>query len=165
MYFATKADLVYSLASHRDEVISYLKGVYDTPDDSCYVVISGSEESGDLVSKEIGAPLPRWKQLGFTTRAEIKDIIGAYSDDILSAAIAKKTAEHQSHVARMVVSAENKSLKAIAEKIKSKQIEVRGRETPTSSTGGNLGSIAWDDNYLYLWVNDNSVKRIALADF
>jgi len=104
MYFATKADIINSLESHQSEVISFLKTVYDTPDDTAYRVVSGSEDTGDVVYEEIEAPLPRWKRLGFTTRAEIKDFIGDYPDDNLNTAKAKKIMDHQAHISQSIAS-------------------------------------------------------------
>ncbi|MDD4986589.1 MAG: hypothetical protein PHQ43_12580 [Dehalococcoidales bacterium] len=40
-------------------------------------VVSGSEETKDLVTKEIDNPNPRWKRLGFKDKEEVDTLVAA----------------------------------------------------------------------------------------
>lgn len=94
-HIATKQDFVNLLVipEEKDNALTVLRAIYDTPDDTGIRVASGSEETGDLVLEEIPSLNPVWKQKGFSSRAEIKDLIGQdYPDDNLNAAIAEKSA-------------------------------------------------------------------------
>jgi len=100
--FATKTDIANLMVTDKDELVAALKIIYDTPDDTCYRVVSGSEENGDIVFEEVSASNPVWKQKGFSSRAEIKDFIGDYSDENLNLAKTKKIQEHQNHIVQLM---------------------------------------------------------------
>ncbi len=102
IHFATKADIVNLMNTNREEMIFLLKIIYDTPDDTLYRVVSGSEDTGDVVYEEVDSPFPIWKQKGFLTRAEIKDFIGDYGDEVLNIAKNKKLQNHQDHITQSV---------------------------------------------------------------
>ena len=50
--------------------------------------------------------------------------------------------------------------------INSDAIRIRTAQTPASGTAtGDVGTIAWDSSYLYIWTATNVVKRVALSAF
>jgi len=143
IYFTTKADINNLLATHRDEVIAALKDIYDTPDDTAYRIVSGSEDTGDVVYEEIATPNPLWKLKGFLSRAEIKEIIGDYSDDNLNAAIAWKLQAHLDHIAK---SAANYELKIAQEAVQEAKMQAFLDNLPpwtqVSTAVDNIGNLA-----------------------
>ena len=79
-HVATKQDFLNLLSQDefREQAIADLKKIYETKDDVVIQVVSGSEEEGDLVTKEIENPMPLWRIKGFSSREEIADIITQY---------------------------------------------------------------------------------------
>ena len=79
-HIATKQDFLNLLSQDefREQAIADLKKIYETKDDVVIQVVSGSEEEGDLVTKEIENPMPLWRIKGFSSREEIADIITQY---------------------------------------------------------------------------------------
>jgi len=76
-YIATKQDFENLLAvlQCRERALKDLRAIYEAKDEKATRVVSGSEETGDLVIEEIDNPMPLWKQKGFKSREEVIEII------------------------------------------------------------------------------------------
>jgi hypothetical protein len=76
-YVATKQDYINLLQDTdlHDQAVADLITIRDLGDDTVLRVVSGSEETGDLVTEEIDNPMPTWKQKGFATLQELADLI------------------------------------------------------------------------------------------
>jgi len=76
----TKQDFLNLLENEtfRDQAIADLEKIYNADDDTVIRVVSGSEETDDLVTEEISNPMPLWKQKGFKGREEVKELIERY---------------------------------------------------------------------------------------
>lgn len=74
---ATKQDFInlLSIKKFKELAISDLKQIYYLQDDECIKVISGTEETEDLVTEKATNPMPLWKQKGFQNRDEIAKLI------------------------------------------------------------------------------------------
>jgi len=70
---ATKRDLENLLAmpEYKEEAMKYLQRLSAIEDRKAVRVISGSEETKDLITEEIDNPMPVWKQKGFKSREDI----------------------------------------------------------------------------------------------
>jgi len=79
-HIATKEDFLNLLStdSFREQALKDLEAIYSMPDDTVVKVVSGSEETGDLVTEEIPNPMPLWKRKGFKSREEVKKLIECY---------------------------------------------------------------------------------------
>lgn len=66
-------DIINLLADERfkEKARADLDRIAAVDDDNAVKVISGSEETGDLVTEQIINPRPLWKRLGFKTKAEL----------------------------------------------------------------------------------------------
>ena len=76
-HIATKQDFLNLLADpiYRNRTGARLQQIAALNDDTVTRTVSGSEETGDIVTEEIPNPMPQWKRYGFSCRAEIADII------------------------------------------------------------------------------------------
>jgi hypothetical protein len=76
-YVATKQDYINLLQDTdlHDQAVADLITIRDLGDDTVLRVVSGSEETGDLVTEEIDNPMPTWKHKGFATLQELADLI------------------------------------------------------------------------------------------
>lgn len=74
---ATKQDYenLLGIKEFKARALEELKQVAESPDETVSVVVSGSEETKDLVTKEIPNPMPLWKQKGFTSLEGVQDLI------------------------------------------------------------------------------------------
>jgi hypothetical protein len=50
LHFATKSDIENLMVTNKDELISALKAIYDTPDDTCYRVASTAVTNRGLLA-------------------------------------------------------------------------------------------------------------------
>ena len=77
----TKQDWINCLEDEdlRKKALERLQGIYKTKDDYVVRVVSGSEETKDLVTKRVKNPMPLYRQRGFETRQELKDLMDKYS--------------------------------------------------------------------------------------
>jgi len=82
-FVATRQDFVNLLTDPdlRSQAAADLRAIRDYDDDTCAVVVSGSEETGDLVTKSITNPKPLWMQKGFETRDEISALLAEYGEE------------------------------------------------------------------------------------
>lgn len=72
----------------KEQVLEHLRAIADAGDDKAIGVVSGSEETGDLATEEIENPMPLWKQKGFVSREDLRDLIGqhgGYKEERLNA--------------------------------------------------------------------------------
>ena len=78
-HIATKQDFLNLLANSacRDRAVAQLQQIAALDDSAATRVISGSEETGDLVTEEISNPMPAWKRYGFDSREEIVNLINS----------------------------------------------------------------------------------------
>lgn len=83
-HIATRQDFVnlLSMEEYKEKALSDLRALYEYDDDTCIRVVSGSEETGDLVTEVIANPLPMWKQKGFESRESILDLISEYGGEV-----------------------------------------------------------------------------------
>jgi hypothetical protein len=74
---ATKQDYLNLLPvpEFRDRAEADLVTIYNADDAYAMRVVSGSEETGDLVTEQIENPMPLWKAKGFTSREEILEVL------------------------------------------------------------------------------------------
>lgn len=72
-WIGTKQDLVNLLAmpEHKERAIKELQRIYGTDDAKSVQVVSGSETTKDLVTKEIATPKPVYKRYGFASKDEV----------------------------------------------------------------------------------------------
>ena len=86
-YIATKQDFLNLLNDPelKDRAIKDLQNIYSLADDRATKVVSGSEETDDLVIEEVDNPLPMWKQKGFGSREEVADLIARSSNETKNA--------------------------------------------------------------------------------
>ena len=68
-------DLVNLKHNYSEEVIEYLQQLLIDSELVITRVVSGSEETNDLVLEEIINPAPRYLHIGFTSVQEIDDMI------------------------------------------------------------------------------------------
>ena len=73
----TKQDWINCLKDRKlkKRALDRLQGIYKMDDDYVLQVVSGSEETKDLVTKKIKNPMPLWKQYGFSSRKEAGEVI------------------------------------------------------------------------------------------
>lgn len=81
-YVATKQDFInlLSMPQYREQAVSDLVAIRQMDDDKAMRVVSGSEETEDLVTEEIDNPMPLWEQKGFDSREEINELVNQYSE-------------------------------------------------------------------------------------
>jgi len=66
------------MPEYKEQAIAELEGIHSMDDDYMTVVVSGSEEEGNLVTEEALAPNPVWKQKGFASRDAVINLINKY---------------------------------------------------------------------------------------
>lgn len=73
----TKQDFLnlLSMKEFKERALADLKVISEMADDKTIRVVSGSEETKNLVTEEIENPMPLWKKKGFQNRQEVADII------------------------------------------------------------------------------------------
>ena len=78
----TKQDWINCLKDEglKKKALERLQGIYETQDDYVVQTVSGSEETKDLITKKIENPMPLYKQKGFKTRQELKDLMDEYKN-------------------------------------------------------------------------------------
>ena len=83
-WIGTKQDLVnlMSIPQHRERALKELQTIYNTDDAKAVQVLSGSEESKDLVTKEIDNPKPLYKRYGFTSKDEVGQLLSKEGVDV-----------------------------------------------------------------------------------
>jgi len=76
-HIATKQDFINLLTTDefRQQALRDLIRIAKVQDDKATVVVSGSEETGDLVTKEIPNPMPLWKIKGFDSKEDLIKLI------------------------------------------------------------------------------------------
>ena len=81
-FIATKQDFENLLAmpQFRAQALRGLQQIHDTKDDKATRVVSGSEETKDLITEEISNPAPLWKQKGFKDKEEILVLMPAIAE-------------------------------------------------------------------------------------
>lgn len=78
---ATKQDFINLLAipEFKNQALSDLQAVYDLQDDTLERVVSfDTDDKGqmiNIVTETIAAPMPKWKRMGFESRAEILNLM------------------------------------------------------------------------------------------
>jgi hypothetical protein len=78
---ATKQDFINLLAipEFKNQALSDLQAVYDLQDDTLERVVSfDTDNKGqmiNIVTETIAAPMPKWKRMGFESRAEILNLM------------------------------------------------------------------------------------------
>lgn len=78
-YINTKQDFenLLAISKFRKRALKDLQIISKMNDALSTRVISGSEETKDLVIEEIDNPMPMWKQKGFITKKELHNLISA----------------------------------------------------------------------------------------
>lgn len=78
-HIATVQDFenLLSVPEHKEQALVDLKALYLLTDDKATRVVTGSEETGDLVTEEIDNSRPLWMQKGFKSREAVADLIKA----------------------------------------------------------------------------------------
>lgn len=76
-HVATKQDFanLVAMPEYRQRALAELQAIYDAGDATVTRVVSGSTETGDLVTEEIENPNPVWKQRGFASRDDVLQMI------------------------------------------------------------------------------------------
>jgi len=79
-HIATKQDFenLLSIKEFKAQALKDLERLSGIKDDRVKRVISGSEETKDLVTEEIDNPMPLWKSKGFKNRNEIAALIAKH---------------------------------------------------------------------------------------
>ena len=81
-HIATKQDFInlLNMPEYKNRALKDLQTLYESSLDIPKVtkVISGSKETGDLITEEIENPLPYYKSKGFQSSKEILDLINMY---------------------------------------------------------------------------------------
>ena len=78
---ATKQDFINLLAvpEFKAQALSDLQAVYDLQDDTLERVVSfDTDDKGqmiNIVTETVDAPMPKWKRMGFESRAEILNLM------------------------------------------------------------------------------------------
>jgi len=74
---ATKKDFenLLSMPEFADRAKKDLEKLRDYDDAKAIRVVSGSEETEDLITEEIDNPMPIWKQKGFSSKEEIQEML------------------------------------------------------------------------------------------
>ncbi|OPY87920.1 MAG: hypothetical protein A4E72_01402 [Syntrophus sp. PtaU1.Bin208] len=83
-HIATRQDFINLLGmeEYKARALTDLRALYETPDDTYLRVVSGSEKTGDLVTEEVPAPNPLWKQKGFESRDAVAELIIEYGGEV-----------------------------------------------------------------------------------
>lgn len=70
---ATKQDLdnLLAMQAHAAKAKADLTRLAAINDAKCVQVVSGSEETKDLVTKQIDNPNPAWKRIGYASKAAL----------------------------------------------------------------------------------------------
>ena len=73
----TVQDFKFLLADpkYREQALKDLRAITKVNDSKAARVVSGSEETGDLIIEEINNPMPLWKKKGFESLGEILTLI------------------------------------------------------------------------------------------
>lgn len=76
-HVATEKDFenLLEMPEHKARALKELESIEQLKDDKATRVISGSEETGDLVTEQIDNPKPRWKSKDFTSRGAVQNLI------------------------------------------------------------------------------------------
>jgi len=76
-HIATVQDFrnLLAMPEYKEKTLGYLKKIQMINDDKATRVISGSEETKDLVTEVIDNPMPLWKQKGLKSRRAVADLI------------------------------------------------------------------------------------------
>lgn len=76
---ATVQDFENLLADNelKSQALADLAAIYSADDATVERVVSGSEETGDLVTETIDNPMPLWKQKSFASREAVRELIEA----------------------------------------------------------------------------------------
>jgi hypothetical protein len=78
---ATKQDFInlLSITEFKSQALADLQSVYDLQDDTLERVVSfDTDDKGqmiNIVTETIAAPMPKWKRMGFESRAEILNLM------------------------------------------------------------------------------------------
>lgn len=99
----------------------------------------------------------------------VTDIVQLQAGDMLPVARAGEQAPHSTtpdeistYVGANLASFE-KSLTLVGLDVDANKIRIRSAKTPTTaSSAGNAGEICWDATYLYICVDTNTWKRVAI---
>lgn len=76
-HIATEKDFenLFSMPKHKARALINLESIEQLKDSKATRVISGSEETDDLVTEQIDNPKPRWKSKGFNSRSAVQSLI------------------------------------------------------------------------------------------
>jgi hypothetical protein len=76
---ATKQDIdnLLAIQAHAANAKSDMARIAAVNDDKAIQVLSGSEETKDLVTKQIDSPNPTWKRLGFASKLALTSAAAA----------------------------------------------------------------------------------------
>lgn len=72
-WIGTKQDYLnlLTIPEHRERALKELQAIYNTDDAKAVSVVSGSEATKDLVTKEIVNPKPLYRRYGFASKDEV----------------------------------------------------------------------------------------------
>lgn len=72
-WIGTKQDYLnlLTIPEHRERALKELQRIYGADDDKSVQVVSGSEATKDLVTKEVDTPKPLYKRFGFASKDEV----------------------------------------------------------------------------------------------
>lgn len=70
-----KQDLINLQTDYPEEVLAKLKQIASEAENTASRVVSGSEETGDLVMEILSNPYPLWQRLGFDSLSEVTAMI------------------------------------------------------------------------------------------
>ena len=81
-HIATEKDFENLLGTpkYKDRALNDLKALEQLKDDKATRVISGSEETKDLVTEQIDNPKPRWKSKGFINKDALQGLIAKHKE-------------------------------------------------------------------------------------
>ena len=79
-HVATKQDFTNLLAmpEYKQRALAELQAIYGANDAKATRVVSGSDETGDLVTEQMENPIPVWRQKGFINREEVLQMIKSH---------------------------------------------------------------------------------------
>lgn len=96
-HIATEKDYgnLFSMPEHKARALISLESIEQLKDKTANRVISGSEETDDLVTEIIDNPKPRWKSKGFNSRSAVQSLIAEQKKTIKGGKYVHGTANPQ----------------------------------------------------------------------
>jgi len=77
-----KQDLINLQTDFPDQVLERLKLIESEASAKATKVISGSEETNDLITEEIDNPYPMWQRLKFDSLADVQSMIAELESEV-----------------------------------------------------------------------------------